>query len=296
LEELISPFLTIRKLSASQIIINVVDILLVAYIIYRLLILVRGTRAWRIIIGVMIFILLLFLSERLKLNSLHWLLDKATYLGPAALVIFFLPELRTFIEGVGTLPQRLVPVTPTLAEDRAEARTIEEIVAACTELAAESVGALIVIEKSAQLDEIIGNGVTLNARVSAPLLGSIFYEGNPLHDGACMVRGDTIIAAACRLPLSESQRLDQNLHMRHRAAVGVSESFDCLVIAVSEERGTISVAQDGRLRRLATAHELRDLLNRELRNNNVDKAVMDRAKRIKAKRRHAEEPNPEAGA
>jgi diadenylate cyclase len=291
LEDLIRPYVTIPDLSAREIFINVVDVLLVAYLIYRILLLLRGTRAWRIVVGVVIFMLLLFLSDRLGLTTLHWLLDKATYLGPAALVIFFLPELRSFIEGVGTLPGRLVPVTPAVAVDRAEARTIEELVAACSELASESVGALIVIEKTASLDEIVGNGVLLNARVSAPLLGSIFYEGNPLHDGAVVICGDSMLAAACRLPLSESSRLDSSLHMRHRAAVGITESFDCLAIVVSEERGTISVAQDGKLRRLAAAHELRDLLNRELRNV-PDPAVVERAKRVRSKR-HERKSRPD---
>ena len=227
--------------------------------------LVRGTRAWRIIVGVIFFVIILVASDRLGFNTLHWILDKATYLGPAALVILLLPELRATIEGFGTLPQRLVPTSTGPYSDLVEARTIEELVAACTELASESVGALIVVEKGAHLDEIATNGVLLDASVSAPLLGSIFYEGNPLHDGAVLVRGDTIVAAACQLPLSDPGRTDHEGHMRHRAAVGVSEAFDCLAIVVSEERGTISVAERARLRRLANAHELREYLNKELR-------------------------------
>jgi diadenylate cyclase len=268
LDDLLRPFLDLRDLPPRQVVTNVIDILLVAYLLYRLLTLVRGTRAWRIIIGVMIFAAVVLLSRRLGLNTLYWVLSSATYyLAPAALVLLFLPELRAAIEGFGTLPQRLVTVTgATAAEDRVEARTIEELVAACTELAAESVGALIVIEKDARLEEIASNGVSLNARVSAPLLGSIFYENNPLHDGAVLIRGDQIVSAACRLPLSESQRLDQTVHMRHRAAVGATEAFDCIVVAVSEERGTISTAKDGKLKRLNSAHELRDFLNAELRN------------------------------
>lgn len=265
MNDLIGPYITLKHLDARQIAINVIDILLVAYLIYRLLMLVRGTRAWRIIIGVISFVGLLVASDKLGFNTLHWILDKATYLGPAALVILLLPELRTMIEGFGTLPGRLVPVSSGPSSDLAEAKTIEEIVAACTELAAESVGALIVVERTGSLDSIAENGVMLTASVSAPLLGSIFYEGNPLHDGAVIVRDDTIVSAACRLPLSESSRLDQTVHMRHRAAVGVSEAFDCIAIVVSEERGTISIAEAGKLRRLANAHELRELLNRELR-------------------------------
>jgi diadenylate cyclase len=115
------------------------------------------------------------------------------------------------------------------------------------------------------LDEVVASGVSIMAKLSTPLIVSIFYEGNPLHDGAAVIRGETIVAAACRLPLSESPRLDPSLHMRHRAGIGVSEQFDCLVIIVSEERGTISVVSDGRLRRMAGHVELREVLNRELR-------------------------------
>ena len=242
----------------------VVDILLVAYLIYRLLMLVRGTRAWRILVGIGIFVFLLGASEHLGFVTLHWVLASATPLGPVALVILLLPELRQAIEGLGKL-DRWTQRLASPAETRAEARTVEEIVAAAAELAAGRVGALIVLEKAAPLDEFASNGVALAAKVSAPLLGAIFYEGNPLHDGAVIVRGDTILAAACRLPLSESTRIDQSVHMRHRAAVGVTEANDAICIAISEERGTISVAADGRLRRLAGHLELRDFLNHELR-------------------------------
>jgi diadenylate cyclase len=120
--------------------------------------------------------------------------------------------------------------------------------------------------------------VVVNARVSAPLMGSIFYEGNPLHDGAAVIRGDTIVAAACRLPLSDSNRLSQNVHMRHRAGLGVTEQLDCIAIIVSEERATISYAKEGRLRKLANAHELREFLNHELRGEEMNGAA-DRIRR-----------------
>lgn len=259
--------------------IAVLDVLLVAYLIYRLLMLVRGTRAWRILVGIGIFVFLLGASERLGFQTLHWILASATPLGPVALVILLLPELRQAIEGLGKL-DRWTQRLASPSEARAEARTIEEIVAAAAELAAQRVGALIVIEKAAPLDEIASNGVALSAAVSAPLLGAIFYEGNPLHDGAVVVRGDTILAAACRLPLSESTRIDQSVHMRHRAAVGVTEATDALCIAVSEERGTISVASDGRLRRLGGHLELRDLLNQELRGEE-EKVARPRPKRTR---------------
>ena len=264
MDDILGVFPMFRQFTLRDALVAVVDVLLVAFLVYRLLMLVRGTRAWRILVGIGIFVFLLGASDRLHLQTLHWVLAQAVPLGPVALVILLLPEMRQAIEGLGKLDrwtQRLA--SPN--EDRAEARTVEEIVAAAAELAAGRVGALIVVEKAAPLDEIASNGVALHADVSAPLLGAIFYEGNPLHDGAVLVRGDSIVAAACRLPLSESTRIDQSVHMRHRAAVGVTEATDALCIAVSEERGTISVAHEGRLRRLSGHLELRDLLNRELR-------------------------------
>lgn len=262
---------------------NVFDILLVAFLVYRLLLLVRGTRAWRIVGGIVGFVLLLTLSSprMLHLDALNWLLEKAALLGPVALVILFFPELRTALEGLGNLgfwPQRIGVI-----ESKTEGRTIEEIVAAVTEMAASSTGALIVVEKGVPLEDVVSNGVALAAKVSAPLLCSIFYDGNPLHDGAVVVRGDVIVAAACRLPLSESSRLDNHAHMRHRAAVGVTDAATCLAIVVSEERGTISIASDGRLRRLANHLELRQILNSELRGVGPDGVVPKRRLGVRIK-------------
>lgn len=246
------------------------DILVVALVIYRLFLLVRGPRAWRIVVAVIIFVLLLFISRSLNLLELHWILDKAALLAPVALVILLLPELRQGLEGLGKLGAEALPLQRLgRSESRTEVRMIEEIVAAVTELAAGSVGALIVIERSTSLDEIAANGVPLNATISAPLLVSVFYEGNPLHDGAVIVRKDKIVSAASRLPLSESSRLAQNVHMRHRAAVGITEASDAFAIIVSEERGTISYALEGNLRRLSSHLELRDVLNREIRGEEV---------------------------
>jgi diadenylate cyclase len=253
-----------NALTLGQRVVHAVDVLIVAFIIYRLLLLVRGTRAWRILLGVGVFLIVLQLSEVMNLGTLHWILEKATLLGPVALVILFLPELRQAIEGLtklGFIPQSFVEVGH---EATLERRTIEEIVAAVGEMAQDHVGALIVLETGANLDEIANNGVQLNAKISSSLISSIFYGQNPLHDGAVILRGNTVLAAACRLPLSESSRLDKTLHMRHRAAVGVSEELDVLAIVVSEERGTISVARAGKLTRLASTVELREVLLQEL--------------------------------
>ncbi len=273
---------------------DAIDIALVTILIYRLLLLVRGTRAWRITLGVLGYLLLMLASEILKFNTLYWLLEKGSVVGPVALVILFLPELRQGIEDFGRFGVFLqTPIGLTSRpEEVSQARTIEEIVAACAELASESVGALIVVEKTISLQEIVSNGVALGAEVSAPLLGAIFFENNPLHDGAVIVRRDTIAAAACRLPLSESSRLDPVVHMRHRAAVGVTENLDCIAIVVSEERGTISVAFEGRLRRLANHLELREFLNHELRGEErpTKPLKLRRARARRASAQEAKEP------
>lgn len=240
--------------------VRVIDILLVAFLIYQLLKLLQGTRAWRILIGIIIFLGLLSLSSALHLEELHWVLERMTLLGPVALVILFFPELRHTLENVGGFLPTIVEAAPST-----EAATVEELVAAMAELASLSTGALIVVERGAPLDEIAETGVQLDARLSAPLLSSIFFERNALHDGAVIVRGDKVVAAACRLPLSESSRLDKQVHMRHRAAVGISEAADAIALVVSEERGTMSLAIAGELERMTGVKELRERLNLELR-------------------------------
>jgi diadenylate cyclase len=155
------------------------------------------------------------------------------------------------------MPERVVEAGHEKTLDRT---AVEEIVGAVTEMARDRIGAILVIETGAHMDEIAANGVPLNAKISSSLLGSIFYGQNPLHDGAVIIRGDSILAAACRLPLSESARIDKTLHMRHRAAIGVTEQNDAVSIVVSEERGTISVVQEGKLQLLKTSAELREFL------------------------------------
>ncbi len=275
-----------RHLGLGKWLVQWLDILLVAYLIYRLLLLVRGTRGWQVILGVIAFVILLGASRVMGFATLNWLMERVILLVPVALVILFLPELRQGLEDLGKIGrpiQRLVAQEPLSSSSR----TIDELARALTDMSDERVGALIVIERTSALEEIVSNGVELNARVSAPLIESIFYEGNPLHDGAVVLRGDILVAAGCRLPLSESSRLDQNVHMRHRAAVGVTEMLDCLALVVSEERGSISYATEGRLRRLNQASELRDILVRELRGDPVPVPQRVRRRDVKKANRAA---------
>lgn len=236
---------------------QVVDVAIVAYLVYRLLLMVRGSRAWRIIGGIVIYLLLWFVSDILQLRTIHFILDRALILGPVALVILLLPELRSALEGFGKLgfwPERLAG-----GEDFTTMDTVDAIVDAVTEFSASATGALIVIERSKKMQEIEQSGVRLNGEVTAPLLQSIFYGANPLHDGAVMVRGNSIVAAACQLPLTD-QPLKPHMHMRHRAAAGATDGSDAISVVVSEERGHISVALDGRIREDVTPAQLRDLL------------------------------------
>ncbi len=255
------PFWTKFAEDPNAQLIQIFDVLLVAYLAYRLLLLVRGSRAWRILIGTFIYVVVWLVSGVLGLKTLHFILDRALILGPVALVILLLPELRQALEGVGKLG-----FLPDLGggRERTRARTIEEVVAGVAELSASSLGALIVIERSKKLAEIENSGYSFDAIVSAPTINQVFFNKSPFHDGAAIIRGDRIVAVACQLPLTE-QRLPGHLHLRHRAAVGVTEHTDAIVIVVSEERGTISVAMDGRIREALGAGELRDLLRQSLK-------------------------------
>ncbi len=240
---------------------------------------IRGTQAWRIVTGIAAYVVLLGLSKFLQLDTLNYILDKATLLAPVAIAIIFLPELRQALEGFGKLlPQKIGATEVTV-----EAHVVEEIVAAASEMSESKVGAIIVIEREAILDSVISNGTSIDATISAPLLGAIFYEGNPLHDGAAVVRRGRVIAAACRLPLSESISLDSHVHMRHRAAVGITEINDCLAVVISEERGRISVAKEGNLYQLSGSSQLREFLTAELRGEDGERVHRHRTRRSSRK-------------
>ena len=220
---------------------------------------VRGSRGWRILLGLLVFAALMFLSDYFELTTLYWILEKAALLGPVALAILFLPELRQALEGLTKLSWFPDSVVDAGHEKNLDRASVEDIVGAVAEMARDRIGAIIVIETGGHLDEIASTGVMLNAKITTSLLGSIFYGQNPLHDGAVVVRGNNILSAACRLPLSES-RIERNLHMRHRAALGVTEQNDVIAIVVSEEKGSIRVASEGKLQTIASSAELREFL------------------------------------
>ena len=237
-----------------------VDILVVAYLIYRLIMLVKGTRAWQIVTGLFVFVGLLLLSAAAHLTALNWLLQQLVVAGPVAIVILFYPEMRHALEEVGRLGFWGKGFAGLDKENLAD--MVEEIVRAAESMSLKKIGALIVLEREIGLSDIVDTGDPVDARVKASVLNSIFYPGSPLHDGAVVIRRDRMVAAGCILPLSESRDIGIQVHTRHRAALGITEQSDALVVVVSEERGIISLVFRGKMVSLR-GDDLRDRLIKE---------------------------------
>ncbi|MCL6632068.1 MAG: diadenylate cyclase CdaA [Alicyclobacillus herbarius] len=240
-------------------ILDAVDVLIVAYVIYRLLILIRGTRAVQLVKGVIVILLATAVSSFLHLQALNWLLNKIITLGFFAIPVVFQPELRRALEQLGRGGFFSFSFTSTDNED--VKRAASEIVKASQVLSKTKTGALIVIERSTGLSEYIETGTLIEGKISTELLLNTFIPNTPLHDGAVVIRGDRMVAAGCFLPLTDSRDLDRQLGTRHRAALGVTEQSDAVAVVVSEETGHISLAVDGVLTQDLSESALRDLLN-----------------------------------
>lgn len=241
---------------------DIVDILIVAYLIYNVIMLIRKTNSYRLAQGVLLILIALWLSGVLKLTMFNRILQKTVELGLIALVIIFQPELRRLLERMGSkaLPRFGAKPLETLGMDN----VISQTIAACTQLSATKTGALIVFERSVTLDEQMRSGTIINSDVTAELLKNIFYPKAPLHDGAVVIRDGRIAAAGCVLPLTSNTNLSPDLGTRHRAGIGMSENSDAVVVIVSEETGTISVAIGGLLKRHLMPETLEKLLINEL--------------------------------
>lgn len=237
---------------------TVVDILVVAFLFYKLIQLARGTRAWQILTGLAVFFIALGLSRKLQLVTLSWLLGYLVYTGPVALVILFYPELRHGLEQMGRIG--FWGSEFRLLGQQERSKVVEEVVKAASEMASRRIGALIAIERETGLDDIAETGKRVDALLSAELLTTIFYPGTPLHDQAVIVRGTRIVAASCVLPLSEDPTVGLGVHTRHRAALGLTEQSDAVVVVVSEETGSISLCWDRRMVRGLNKDTLRDRL------------------------------------
>lgn len=234
------------------------DVLVVAFLLYYLIMLAKGTRAWQIISGLLAFVLILWFSKWAQLTTLNWLLQQMFLLGPVAIVVLFFPELRHALEEVGRLGFWGRSFTGLQKED--VSAMVGELVRAASNLSDKKIGALIVLERETGLTDIIETGTTVNGLVTAELVGTIFYPGSPLHDGAVIVRRGRLVAAGCTLPLSESRDIGAMVHTRHKAAIGMSEQSDALILVVSEESGIISVVFNGKMVRGIRDDALRDRL------------------------------------
>ena len=258
LDSFFSAFNQFRTISF----IDIIDILIVAYIIYRIMKLLKDTSAERLIKGIIILVGIMLLASMLHLTMISWLLQQALNVGLFAIVVVFQPELRRLLEqiGKGNFSRLIVPAD---APDEVESM-ITATVSACADMSRTKTGALIVFERRERLGEIISTGTMVDAAPSAELIKNIFFKNSPLHDGAMIVRAGRVCAAGCVLPLSGNQSLSRDLGTRHRAAVGMSESADSVLVVVSEETGSISVAIGGMLKRHLSPDMLRKLLENEL--------------------------------
>lgn len=248
----------LRNMDLSMTLRMMVDVLVVSFLVYRVLMLARGTRAWQILWGLLIFFLVVSIADRFQLDTLSWLLQKFVYMGPVAIVILLYPELRHALEEMGRF--RFWGSRFSLMATEQINQIVGEVVRAATDLSQRRVGALMVIERETRLDDIIASGHRVNADLSAELLTTIFHPGTPLHDQAVVIAGDRVVAASCLLPVTDDPAVGMAVHTRHRAALGMSQQSDAVVVVVSEETGAISLSYDGRLIRGLNQDTLKERL------------------------------------
>ncbi len=241
--------------------IDIVDIALVAFLFYRLTLLIRGTRAIQLLKGLFVLLIAMVASDWLELRSINWLLTQAMTIGIVAIPIVFQPELRRALEQLGRgelIGQGLFKTS----KEEYQKSVIQEIKKAVKVMQTRKIGALIVLERQTGLTDIAETGIKINGEVTAELLINIFMPLSPLHDGAAIIRGNNLVAAGCYLPLTDKEDLSKDIGTRHRAAVGITENSDSLVVTVSEETGAISLADDQKLNRFLDEDELESLLNK----------------------------------
>ncbi len=251
---------------------DVVEMIILAFLLYQVLVWIKRTRAWSLLKGFLVLLIFIFLAWAFQMNTILWLARNVFSLGITALIIVFQPELRRALEQLGQ--QNILSSVFSFDNSKEDSarfsdKTVNELIKAVYEMAKVKTGALIVIEKNTPLHEYERTGITLDSVLSSQLLINIFEHNTPLHDGAIIVRGDRVVSATCYLPLSDNMFLSKELGTRHRAAVGISELSDSLTIVVSEETGKVSVASNGKLMRDLAEDELREQLT-EVQNKSSD--------------------------
>lgn len=254
---------------------DIVDILIVAYLIYRIIDLIRKTSSYSVAKGLLILLVVLWLSSSsaLNLTMINWILKKAVDIGLIALVILFQPELRKLLSKVGN--RSFLGLFSKKAQNISEIEAvINQTVVACEQMSEARTGALIIFERNYKLNDMMATGTIVNADVTSALLKNIFFPNTPLHDGAVIIRDCRVASAGCVLPLTGNTNLSKDLGMRHRAGIGASEQSDAVVVIVSEETGGISVAIDGMLKRNLERETFEKILRKEL----VDEEVQSESK------------------
>lgn len=266
---------------------DILDIIVVAFLIYKCLPLIRTPNVMRIARTVIALVLVTWITDEARLYTLNWILDQVLSIGLLAFVVLFQPELRRMIDHLGNvkITQLFSSTKPVQEMDL----VIEQTVMACEMMSNEKVGALIVFARDQSLEEYYKTGTQIDAQVSEQLLRNIFFKNSPLHDGAMIIRNGRVAAAGCVLPLSDSHRLSADLGTRHRAGVGTSEVSDAVVVIVSEESGAISVATGGMLKRHLAPQTLGKLLHNELCAESTEETVYRSANKVLSKIRKNKE-------
>ncbi|MFI3173820.1 MAG: diadenylate cyclase CdaA [Bacillota bacterium] len=247
---------------------DVLDIFIVAYIIYKIIFWVKETRAWVLFKGILVILVLAVVATLFKLNTILWILSNTISVGIIAVIVVFQPELRKALEqlGKGQYFSYFVRKEDDDVEDKTVSRGADEVVRAVEKMGAVKTGALILIEQDVPLGDLERTGIPIDAVVTSQLLINIFEHNTPLHDGAVIIRNHRIAAATCFLPLTDSDHISMELGTRHRAAIGASEVSDAFVIVVSEETGSLSLAKGGVLYRNLSPLQLRSMIAPEQKN------------------------------
>lgn len=260
IQNFVDKYLTIPDIYAS----DIVEIIVIAVLIYYIILWFKKSRAWILLRGILVLVLFMVVASVFHLTTLLWIIDKTLSAGIIALVIIFQPELRRALEELGkkNVLFNVFKLGNTLENERFSDKSVEEITRATLEMAKAKTGALMVITQEHDLGQYIETGIRLDAKITSQLLINIFEKNTPLHDGAVIIEGDEIVAATCYIPLSDSTSLSKELGTRHRAGLGLSELTDSIIIIVSEETGSISIAKDGKLIRYADAAILKNELTK----------------------------------
>ena len=257
-QDFFEKYLTVPDIYVS----DIVEIIVIAVLIYYIILWFRKSRAWALLKGIWMIVIFMVIASLFHLTTLLWIINKTLSAGIIAIVIIFQPELRRALEELGkkNVVFKLLKVGNNIDNERLRDKSVEELIRATLEMAKVKTGALIVIARDHDLSQYSETGIKIGAKITSQLLINIFEKNTPLHDGAVIVENDEIVSATCYLPLSDSVSLSKDLGTRHRAGLGISEVTDSIVIIVSEETGSISIARDGQLIRYADAAILKNEL------------------------------------